>query len=74
MVVMIVPLHQVVYNVVCSLMALSGEMEVDHGGVQAAVAQILLDAADVDTRFQEMGGIAVSEGMNGDALLNMELF
>ena len=56
------------------LMALGCEMEVDHGGVQAAMAEILLDTPDVDASFQEMGGIAVSESMNGDAFFNIELF
>ena len=36
--------------------------------------QILLDAADIDTCLQEMGGIAVAEGMDGDALFHIELF
>jgi len=55
-------------------MALGGEMEVDHGRVQTAVAQILLDATDVDAGFQQMRGIAVPEGMNGDAFGDSELF
>ena len=36
--------------------------------------QILLDTSDIDTSFQKMGGIAVSEGMNGDALFDLELY
>ena len=55
-------------------MALGGEMEIDHGGVQIAMAQILLDTPDVDARFQEMRGIAVPEGMNGDAFCEFKLF
>ena len=55
-------------------MALGGEMEIDHGGVQAAMAQVLLDTTDVDAGLQEMRGIAVAEGMNGDALCEFKLF
>ena len=55
-------------------MALGGEMEIDHGGVQATMAQVLLDTTDVDTGFQEMGGIAVPESMNGDAFCEFKLF
>jgi len=55
-------------------MALGGEMEIDHGGVQTAMAQIVLDASDIDAGLQQMRGIAVSEGMNGDAFGDSELF
>jgi len=54
-------------------MALGGEVEVDHGRVQTAVAQILLDATDVDAGFQQMSRIAVPEGMNGDAMFDVKL-
>ncbi len=37
-------------------MALGCEMEIDHGGVQAVMAEVLLDATDVNTGFQEMSG------------------
>jgi hypothetical protein len=41
-------------------MSLSGEVEIDHGGCEAAVPEILLNAADVDAGFQEMCGIGVA--------------
>jgi len=55
-------------------MALGGEVEVDHGRVQTAMAQILLDTTDVDAGFQQMSRIAVAEGVNGDAFCDSELF
>ena len=55
-------------------MTLGCEMEVDHGGVQTAMAEILLYASDVDAGFQKMSRIAVPESMNGDALFNIKLF
>ena len=72
-VVMAASFHQIVDDAVCPLVALGCEMEIDHGGVQTAMAQVLLDATDIDAGFQKMGGIAVSERMNGDALLELEL-
>ncbi len=47
-------------------MPLGGQMQVNHGGGQTAVAQILLDAPDVDTCFEQMGGVAVAKGVDGD--------
>jgi hypothetical protein len=66
--------HQGIDDAICMFMALSGKVEVDHGGVQTAMAQILLDTSDINTGLQKMSGIAVPEGMNGDALFNIKLF
>jgi len=71
---MVISFHHRVDDIIGMLMALGGEVEVDHGRVQTAVAQILLDATDVDAGFQQMRGIAVPEGMNGDAFGDSELF
>ena len=70
----VISFHHGVNDVVGMFMALGGEMEIDHGGVEAAVAEILLDAPDVDAGLQKMGGIAVPEGMNGDAFCEVKLF
>ena len=56
---MAVSFHHGVDDVIGMLMTLGGEMEIDHGGVQAIMAEILLDTPDVDAGFQEMSGIAV---------------
>jgi hypothetical protein len=56
------------------LMTLGCEMEIDHGGVQTAMAEILLYASDINTGFQQMSRIAVPQGVNGDALFNIKLF
>ena len=73
-VVMVISFHHRVDNVIGMFMALGGQMEIDHGGIKAVVPEVLLDTPDVDACFQEMSGIAVSEGMNGDALCDIELF
>ncbi len=71
---MVISFHHRVDDVIGTFMALGGEMEIDHGGVQAAMAEVLLDTTDVDAGFQQMSGIAVPEGMNGDALCEFKLF
>ena len=55
-------------------MALGGQVQIDHGGVQAVMSQILLDAADIDAGLQQMGGIAMAQGVDGDALFHFKLF
>jgi len=70
---MVISFHHRVDDIIGMLMALGGEVEVDHGRVQTAVAQILLDATDVDAGFQQMSRIAVPEGMNGDAMFDVKL-
>ena len=40
--------------------AFAGEMQIDHGGLQAGVAHVLLDEAQVHPGFEQMGGIAVA--------------
>ena len=43
-------------------------MGVDHGGLDAAVAQELLDGPDVVVGLQEVAGKAVAEGVGGHPL------
>ena len=43
---------------------------VDHGGLQAGVAQQFLDGADVVIGLQQVGGEGVAKGMGFDALGN----
>ena len=54
-------------------MALGGQVQVDHGGGERAVAEILLDAADIDAGLQQVGGVGVAQGVDGDAFLDLEL-
>ena len=41
-----------------------GQVQVDHGGFKTAVAEVTLDGADIDARFQEVCGIGVPERMH----------
>lgn len=65
---MAIPLHHGVDDAECVFMPLGCEMKVDHGGVQAAVTEVLLDTADIDPGLQKMSGVTVTQGVNGDAL------
>lgn len=42
------------------------EVGVDFGGGDAGVAQEFLQDAEVDPRFQEMGGEGVTQGVGGE--------
>lgn len=59
-VVMAVSFHQIVDNAIGALVALGGQVQTDHGRGEAAMAQVLLDATDIDTGFEQMGGIRVT--------------
>ena len=45
------------------------ELQIDHGGLQAGVAHVLLDHPEIHARFEQMGGIAMAQGVDGDAAL-----
>ena len=51
-VVMIVSFHQLVDYAIGPLMALCSQVQIDHGCVQAAMSEVLLDASNVDSGFQ----------------------
>lgn len=44
-----------------------GEMQIDHGGFESRVSEVTLDETEVDAGFEQMGGVGMSEGMDGDA-------
>lgn len=58
-------MHEGVEAFVGIFMAFEGEMEVDHGGFELGVPQVALDEPGIDTRFEQMGGVGMPEGMNG---------
>ena len=55
------------------LLAAGGQVEVKRGGLQRPVAEVLLDEAKVDAGLQQVGGVAVAEGVQADALLEADL-
>jgi hypothetical protein len=42
------------------------QVRIDHGGFEVCMAQITLNGAEVDTRFKQMRGIGMPEGMGAD--------
>lgn len=56
------------------LLTFLGEVEVEHGGFQASMTHVLLNDAEVDAGFEEMGGIGVSKGVDGDILFSDTCF
>lgn len=47
-----------------------GQVSVDSGCGRGSMSQIALDDAQVYPGFQQMGGVRMSEGMNGDLFVN----
>ena len=47
------------------------DMEIDDGGLDVGMSQQALDGVDVDTIFEQMGSVAVPEGMHGDVLADL---
>ena len=58
-VVMVICFHQIVDDPVGVFMPLGGQVQIDQGRVQAAMAQVLLDPTDIDSGLQQMRGVAV---------------
>ena len=50
-----------------------GQMQIDHRGLQAAVTQVLLDDSQADTRFQQMGGVGMSQRVDRNFLAEVDL-
>jgi hypothetical protein len=66
--VMVESLHHVIDQLVGVLLTLLGEVEIEHGGFQLGMAHVALDDAQVDSGFEEMGGIGMTKRMDGDSL------
>jgi hypothetical protein len=43
------------------MMALCGKVQIDHGGVQAAMAEILLNAADINSDAEHPGILLIKQ-------------
>ena len=46
-----------------------GEVEGDHGGFELGMPQVALDEPRIGPGFQQMGGIGMPEGRDGDTIL-----
>jgi len=45
-------------------------VEIDHGGFELGMSHVSLDEPQVDAGFEEMSGIGMTQGMNGDSLFS----
>ena len=43
------------------------DVEIDRRRVQVCVAQVLLNESQIDSSFEQVGGVAVTQGMRRDA-------
>ena len=60
-------MHEGVEALVGIFMPCVGEVEGHHRGFELGMAQGALDQPGIDARFQQMGGVGVSQGMDGHA-------
>jgi hypothetical protein len=63
---MVQALHYLIDQLTGILLPLLGKVEIDHGGFELGMAHVSLDDPQVDAGFEEMGGIGVAQGVNGD--------
>jgi hypothetical protein len=48
------------------VLALVGQVEIQHGGFESRMAHISLHGPEIDTGFEPRRGLAVAKGMNAD--------
>ena len=61
--------HELINDLRCILMPLLSQMEVNHRSFYVGVPQVFLDDQQVDASLQEMGGVRVTQRVNGDMLV-----
>jgi len=64
---MIESLHDVIDQLAGILLALLGEVKIEHGGFESGVAHVALDDAEIDAGFEEMSGVGVAQSVNRNA-------
>lgn len=65
---MVKSLHHVIDQLAGVLLALLGEVQIEHGGFELGMAHVALDGAQIDSGFEEVGGVGVAQRMNSDSL------
>jgi hypothetical protein len=65
---MVESLHYLIDQLTGILLTFLGKVEIDHGGFELGMAHVSLDDPQVDSSFEKMGGIGMTQAMNGDSL------
>ena len=68
--VMVESLHHVIDQLAGVLLALLGEVEIEHGGLQLGMAHVALDGAQIDAGFEEVGGVGMAKRVYGNSLFS----
>jgi len=61
-------LHDLVDEFEGIFLAFLGEMQIDHGRFELGMAHVSLDQAQIHPGLQQMGGVRVTQRMDGDVL------
>jgi hypothetical protein len=56
---MVQALHYLIDQLAGILLSFLGKVEIDHGGFELGMAHVSLDDPQVDSGFEEMGGIGM---------------
>lgn len=59
-------MHEGVETLISLFMPFVGEVEVEHGGFELGMSQVALNEAGIHASFEQMGGIRMPQGMDGD--------
>jgi polyisoprenoid-binding protein YceI len=62
--VMIESLHHVIDQLAGIFLTLLGQVEIEHSGFESSMAHVALDDAQIDTGFEQMGGVAMAQGVD----------
>ena len=68
--VMVESLHHVIDQLTGILLALLGEVEIEHSGFELGMAHVALDDAQVDSSFEEVGGVGMAQRVYGNSLFS----
>ena len=68
--VMVESLHHVIDQLTGILLALLGEVEIEHSGFELGMAHVALDDAQIDAGFEEVGGVGMAKRVYGNSLFS----
>ena len=63
--------HEVVYQRIAMRMGDLGHAHVARGGFEIRMAELLAQGIEIETGFDEVGGVAVTQRVNRDTLMDV---